>query len=171
MMVGASVGMLAAGITTPLDVVKSRMMVGTAAGRPVASVIKDIVKEVRLFRLLCRAGIRASAKGLGAGRHRRVGDAGREATGGTCADPCADAASILARSIHCPKSARRRRLLFFVLVRESDKPFATQGGAAGLFTGWRQRVGYLGLSNGIFFIMYEFCRGVLTDAPVIQIGS
>jgi hypothetical protein len=49
MMVGASVGMLAAGLTTPLDVVKSRMMVGAAAGQPVATVIKDIVKEVSLF--------------------------------------------------------------------------------------------------------------------------
>ncbi len=37
--------------------------------------------------------------------------------------------------------------------------------------GVKQRVGYLGLSNGIFFIMYEFCRGVLTDAPVIQIAG
>ena len=46
-----------------------------------------------------------------------------------------------------------------------------QGGVGGLFTGWRQRVGDLGLSNGIFFIMYEFARGVMTDAPVIQIGS
>jgi len=44
-------------------------------------------------------------------------------------------------------------------------------GMAGLFTGVKQRVGYLGLSNGIFFIMYEFARGVLTDAPVIQIAG
>jgi hypothetical protein len=47
MMVGASVGMLAAGLTTPLDVVKSRMMVGTAQGQAVGTVIKDIVREVR----------------------------------------------------------------------------------------------------------------------------
>jgi hypothetical protein len=32
-------------------------------------------------------------------------------------------------------------------------------------------VGYLGLSNGIFFIMYEFARGLLVDAPTIQMGS
>ena len=47
-MVGASVGMLAAGLTTPLDVVKSRMMVGTSTGQPVGAVIRDIVKEVRV---------------------------------------------------------------------------------------------------------------------------
>jgi solute carrier family 25 S-adenosylmethionine transporter 26 len=45
MMVGATVGMISAGITTPLDVVKSRMMVGTAAGKTVGGVIKDIYKE------------------------------------------------------------------------------------------------------------------------------
>ena len=36
MIVGAAVGMLAAGLTTPLDVVKSRMMVGTSAGTAIA---------------------------------------------------------------------------------------------------------------------------------------
>mmetsp|Transcript_32866 Transcript_32866/g.52924 ORF Transcript_32866/g.52924 Transcript_32866/m.52924 type:complete len:377 (+) Transcript_32866:119-1249(+) len=90
MMVGACVGMLSAGITTPLDVVKSRMMVGDSKGLSVSSVVANIYKE---------------------------------------------------------------------------------GGMAGLFTGVKQRVGYLGLSNGIFFIMYEFARGVLTDAPVIQIAG
>ena len=34
MAVGAAVGMLAAGLTTPFDVVKSRMMVGTSTGCP-----------------------------------------------------------------------------------------------------------------------------------------
>jgi len=90
MMVGASVGMFSAGLTTPLDVVKSRMMVGSAAGQTVTQVVKDIVKEA---------------------------------------------------------------------------------GVSGLFSGIKQRVGYLGLSNGIFFIMYEFCRGCLVDAPVIQIAG
>jgi solute carrier family 25 S-adenosylmethionine transporter 26 len=90
MMVGATVGMISAGITTPLDVVKSRMMVGTVAGKTVGGVIKDIYNEA---------------------------------------------------------------------------------GVGGLFKGVKQRVGYLGLSNGIFFIMYEFCRGCLVDAPVIQISG
>ena len=42
---------------------------------------------------------------------------------------------------------------------------------SGLFSGVKQRVGYLGLSNGIFFIMYEFCRGVLVETPTIQIAG
>mmetsp|Transcript_83883 Transcript_83883/g.125752 ORF Transcript_83883/g.125752 Transcript_83883/m.125752 type:complete len:356 (+) Transcript_83883:132-1199(+) len=88
MFVGAGVGMLAAGVTTPLDVVKSRMMV-QATGDGVVQVVKNIVKE---------------------------------------------------------------------------------GGIRGLFAGITPRVGYLGLSNGIFFIMYEFVRGIMSEAPTIPIG-
>ena len=45
MCVGASVGMLSAGLTTPLDVVKSRQMVGTATGQSVSHVIKSVIAE------------------------------------------------------------------------------------------------------------------------------
>mmetsp|Transcript_5793 Transcript_5793/g.13455 ORF Transcript_5793/g.13455 Transcript_5793/m.13455 type:complete len:364 (-) Transcript_5793:2284-3375(-) len=90
MLVGASVGMLAAGITTPLDVVKSRMMVGASAGQSVPQVVKQILKE---------------------------------------------------------------------------------GGVKGLFSGAPQRVGYLGLSNAIFFIMYEFVRGLMAGETPMPMTS
>ncbi len=37
--------MVSVGLTTPLDVVKSRMMVGTAAGMSVPQVVKSILAE------------------------------------------------------------------------------------------------------------------------------
>ena len=78
MLVGAAVGMFAAGLTTPFDVVKSRMMVGTAGSQGVTSILRDVY---------------------------------------------------------------------------------AQAGVQGVFKGWQQRVGYLGLNNAIFFNIYEFARG------------
>jgi len=78
MILGATVGMLAAALTTPFDVVKSRMMVGSASGKGVSVILKEIYTE---------AGVR------------------------------------------------------------------------GIFNGAKQRVGYLGLNNAIFFNVYEFARG------------
>jgi len=89
MCVGASVGMGAAAVTTPLDVVKSRMMSGHSTGG-----VKDVIRGI-----------------------------------------------------------------------------VSEKGPAGLFIGVRQRVAYLGLSNGIFFIMYEFVRGIMLEAPTIQMGA
>eukprot|EP00960_Hanusia_phi_P041472 755009-Hanusia_phi.AAC.2 len=104
MLVGASVGMLAAGITTPLDVVKSRMMVGASAGQSVPQVVKQILKE-------------GGVKGLFSGAPQRRGDDGVEGA-------------------------------------EEDG-----------------RVGYLGLSNAIFFIMYEFVRGLMAGETPMPMTS
>lgn len=60
MLLGACVGMVAAGLTTPLDVVKSRMMVGTAVGKGVSTVLRDIYAE-------------AGVKGLFKGAEQRIG--------------------------------------------------------------------------------------------------
>ena len=84
MLVGATVGMAAAAVTTPLDVVKSRMMVGAAGSAGVGAVVRQVVAE---------------------------------------------------------------------------------GGPAALFTGVNQRVAYLGLSNAIFFIMYDLSLSSLSSRP------
>lgn len=60
MIVGAAVGMIAAGLTTPFDVVKSRMMVGSATNQGVSVVLKEIYAE---------AGVRGLYKGV----QQRVG--------------------------------------------------------------------------------------------------
>ena len=41
-------------------------------------------------------------------------------------------------------------------------------GAQGLFAGLPQRVGFLGGSSAVFFIVYEFVRGTLTDGITID---
>ena len=54
-------------------------------------------------------------------------------------------------------------------------PFLARGnlltalcGAQALFAGLPQRVGFLGGSSAVFFIVYEFVRGTLTDGITIE---
>lgn len=83
MVVGAAVGMLAAGLTTPLDVVKSRMMVGTSAGKAVSVVLSDIWAEAGVRGLFKGAGQRVGYLGLNNAIFFNVYELAR----GLCASP------------------------------------------------------------------------------------
>jgi len=64
MILGASVGMIAAGLTTPFDVVKSRMMVGSASGKGVSVILKEIYTEAGLRGIFNGAQQRVGYLGL-----------------------------------------------------------------------------------------------------------
>mmetsp|Transcript_40905 Transcript_40905/g.83692 ORF Transcript_40905/g.83692 Transcript_40905/m.83692 type:complete len:187 (+) Transcript_40905:550-1110(+) len=85
--IGASAGMLAAGATNPVDVIKTQMMVGKS-NQGVFDVIRDVIKT---------------------------------------------------------------------------------RGIAGFASGMPQRMGFLGGSSAVFFIVYEFVRGTMTDGITIEI--